>query len=77
MNKIYINIKKLSKILNTLNTFVLMFIIFLFIFVPIGVVKRLLTRSYFFKYDDKLLSYFKNSNLKKNTKLKDYYEKPF
>ena len=77
MYKIYINIKKLSKILNTLNTFVLMFIIFLFIFVPIGVVKRLLSRSYFFKYDDKLLSYFKNSNLKKNTKFKDYYEKPF
>ena len=77
MNKIYINIKKLSKILNTLNTFFLMLIIFLFIFVPIGVVKRLLSRSYFFKYDDKLLSYFKNSNLKKNTKFKDYYEKPF
>ena len=77
MNKFFKNIKKISEVLNIINTFILMLIIFLLVFIPIGLIRRLLTKSYFFKYDNVLTSYFKNSKLKKSSKVRNYYEKPF
>ena len=77
MNKFFKNLKKISEVLNIINTIILMLIIFLLIFVPIGLIRRLFTKSYFFKYDNGLLSYFKNSKLKKSSKLRNYYERPF
>ena len=76
MNKFFKYIKKISEVLNIINTFILMLIIFLSVFIPIGLIRGLITKSYFFKYDNELTSYFKNRKLEISSKVRNYYEKP-
>ena len=78
MNLIYINLKKISSFLNVVNTTILMLILFIFIFTPIGILRKNTKKSNFLGFDKNVQTYYKQSDVKQSIvkTIKDY-ERPF